>query len=181
MAGCAKAPRGGADGAVRVSPTVNPERGQEVRARRAAAGASIDPDDWRKADEPEDAGNKEGAPPATAATDAQAASADDASVPDPKLVARAATEASLDRALGKHSEALRRCYVAAGATGGASTIRLRVHRTGYVVSSKVDVGDEKVRRCITGVLSRVRVSDMKTDSIEVERTLRFTRQQRGAK
>ena len=136
--------------------------------------APLDEDDWR--DEDGDAG-----PSASTATETPAGSSDDASVEDPALVARAATEAALDRALQGQSDALRRCYVAAGASGGASTIRLRVHRTGYVVSSSVDVADERVRRCVTGVLSRVRVSDMKTDSIEVERTLRFTREQREAK
>lgn len=92
-----------------------------------------------------------------------------------KRLAREATLKSVDGALRGASASMKRCYDQSKAKAGSATLSFRVHRSGYVMSPSVSGVDPKVRSCIEGVLKRLRVSGVKTPSLNVTRTLRFRR------
>lgn len=87
--------------------------------------------------------------------------------------ARAATEKAVNDALGTVLPRLRGCLAKAEGSSGAASVKLRVHRQGYVLDSTVDGVDYEARSCIRGVLGSLRVSGVQTDTVTVERRFDF--------
>jgi hypothetical protein len=92
-----------------------------------------------------------------------------------KRLAREATLRSVDGALRGASAAMKGCYDRGRAKAGSATLSFRVHRSGYVISPAVSGVGPQVKSCIEGILKRLRVSGVKTSSLNVTRTLRFRR------
>lgn len=82
-----------------------------------------------------------------------------------------AVEASVNGVLDK----VKGCFQQHNAAPGQRTLKVRVHRSGRVLSSNVSGVSGEVNRCIEGVLSQLHVSGMQTDTIDVERKLNYTK------
>lgn len=66
------------------------------------------------------------------------------------------------------------CFDAQSMTAGSYTLQVRVHRSGRVLSSGVSGAGLEVNRCVEKALSGLRVSGLKTDTIDVEREIKYT-------
>ncbi|MCC6749558.1 MAG: hypothetical protein IT371_17975 [Deltaproteobacteria bacterium] len=87
---------------------------------------------------------------------------------------RAETERSVSAALNGAQPKLKDCYDRSGATtSGAATVRLRVHRSGYVMDADAEGLSDGARSCVTNVLRGLHVPGVQTDSLTVQRTFHF--------
>lgn len=87
--------------------------------------------------------------------------------------AQAATEKAVNATLGAALPQMKPCFDKFGAPSGSVSISVRVHRSGYVTSSSATGVNADVSNCLDGVLRKLRVSDVQTDSITVTRTFKF--------
>lgn len=81
------------------------------------------------------------------------------------------TENAINAALQGLMPQIRACYSAE--VTGETTLSIRVHRLGYVLNSKLKGSSTSTSTCVQKVLSKMRVTDVKTDTLTVERTFRF--------
>ncbi|MCK5799031.1 MAG: hypothetical protein KAI47_17685 [Deltaproteobacteria bacterium] len=131
-------------------------------------------DDEKKSTQADKRGASKGVTPSSAASEKKGEPQETAEEKKKRLD-REATLHSVDNALRGVTASIKRCYDQSEAKAGNATLRFRVHRSGYVMSPSVSGVSGKVKVCIEQVLSRLRVSGVKTSSLNVTRTLRFKR------
>ena len=88
--------------------------------------------------------------------------------------ARAETEKAVNTTLSAALPRMKPCFDRHGAASGDVVVRVRVHRSGYVMSSSVSGVSGEVQSCLDGVLRSLKVSNVQTDSISVERVFKFS-------
>jgi len=88
---------------------------------------------------------------------------------------RADTEDAVQRAVSGAIGGVQRCFERNGVAAGDRELSVRVHRSGRVLSASVEGVASPVNQCVEQALSSLRVSGMKTDTLDVTRTIRFTR------
>jgi len=151
-----------------VSPRANPDRASRAReVPRLPAGSSDD--DWRS----------EGSSPDSGASqpNGSAAGAGDAGEDvDPRAEAQRETIRAFDQALQRMTGKLKSCYERTPGAAGEAKLRLRLHRSGYLISPGVSGVPNAVRSCLQDILKGMRVSGVKTDeTITIERSLRISK------
>jgi len=88
---------------------------------------------------------------------------------------RADTEVAVQRSVTTAIPRMVQCFDRSKVEPGKRTLRVRVHRSGRVLSASVDGVDDTVNRCVEQALGSLRVSGVKTDTIDVQRTVNYTR------
>jgi hypothetical protein len=146
--------------------------------RGSAPGAAVNrvvSKETRWALGPEDAGPKPkpavGKPAVSAKTLAVSTDADIAKFKADK--AQAETEKAVNATLGAALPQMKPCFDKFGAPTGSVSISVRVHRSGYVNSSSTTGVNADVSTCLDGVLRKLKVTGVQTDSITVTRTFKF--------
>ncbi|MBK8480488.1 MAG: hypothetical protein IPL40_04865 [Proteobacteria bacterium] len=76
------------------------------------------------------------------------------------------------------TERLTACFGPGRSVKAEAKLRLRVHRSGYVMEPEVAGADDALRACLVGVVSGLRVTQPLSDSVTLERTLRVQRRRR---
>lgn len=94
----------------------------------------------------------------------------------PAVLARRAVEDEVDRLLQGATDRLVRCFEGRSGRSTEAKLRLRVHRSGYVLEPEVDGADQATRACLAGVVEGLRVTQPLGDSLALERTLRLRRE-----
>lgn len=88
---------------------------------------------------------------------------------------RAESEKAVTGAVNGAISGVKACFDAAkGVTAGSYTLQVRVHRSGRVLSSGVSGVDPEVNRCVEKALGGLRVSGLKTETIDVQREIKYT-------
>lgn len=174
--GCRRRNERGDKDTVRVSPVRAGAQHSSAVAppTRPAVGRSRKPD-WRTATDASAA-----RPDAAVAAQGSGSVAVDAGQDAESAEARALrqTEDAVSSALEGAAGRMKRCYDQARTHSASTTIKLRLHRSGYVMSSIVEGADPVVRKCLSAVFDQLRVRGVQQDSITVERTLRLESQAR---
>jgi hypothetical protein len=127
---------------------------------------------------PEDAGPKDAGPKPVASKPAGSAKtvavSTDADIAKFKAdKAQAETEKAVNATLGAALPQLKPCFDKYGAPSGDVSISVRVHRSGYVNSSSATGVNADVSTCLDGILRKLKVNGVQTDSITVTRTFKF--------
>lgn len=170
---CRKAAVSAADSGVQVSPRANPAVATVgARATPAPAGrvGRVDDDDAAAGVLPDRGSATEQQPPAGTSPAADAAIDEEAIAAE----ARRRTEQAVDRSLRAAFGTLQRCYQVTHVPGRRTVLRFRLHRSGYIVNPEVSTGNEQLDACLEGVLDKLRVATVETDSMTIERTIEFT-------
>ncbi len=159
-------------------PGVDPAGGQAAAPARVRAPRNEkdwrEDDDEKKLTQADKHGASKGVTPDDAASEKKGEPQETAEEKKKRLD-RETTLHSVDNVLRGATALIKRCYDQGGAKAGSATLHFRVHRSGYVMSPSVSGVSENVKVCIEQVLSRLRVSGVKTSSLNVTRTLRFKR------
>lgn len=71
--------------------------------------------------------------------------------------------------------AVKACMDRQSLPAGDYGFRVRVHRSGRVLSASIPGVNADTDRCIQDALGGLQISGMKTDTIDVQRTIRLTR------
>lgn len=140
-------------------------------------GAASDSDDWSvEGDDPMvPARDRDGAVgDAAAAARPDGGKGSDRGLP-PQVLARRALNDEVDRLLHGVTERLTACFGPGRASQSEAKLRLRVHRSGYVMEPEVAGANDAVRACLVGVVSGLRVTQPLGESVTLERTLRVQR------
>ena len=181
--GCKQRQQQSEDRGQQDSPSISPRANPGAPPPSGEQGSKVAPSasDWRNPDAGVGLRNKPLPVGKAASPAADAASGDGSGPEDPEQAkqralaeAKKKAEKAVDQALGQVQGSLKACYEKAGIREPRSTsIRFRVHRSGYLMTPDVDEANSAVKTCITAALGRVRVSNLKADSFTVSRTLRF--------
>ncbi|MBW2732185.1 MAG: hypothetical protein JRH20_07305 [Deltaproteobacteria bacterium] len=146
----------------------NTEEGVEEKVSNTGTGS-----DWRRADEV--VAKKKAAEPSPPEVAPLAAKEEGPSEADKR---RKALERRVDGTLASRMGALKSCFEAGGEEAGKVSIRFRLHRSGYVMSSTVSGVGVKSAGCARGVLDKMKISGNNVGTIEIVRTLKFEPQTR---
>ena len=87
---------------------------------------------------------------------------------------RADSEKAVVGAVNGAISGVKSCFDARSMTAGSYTLQVRVHRSGRVLSSGVSGASSEVNRCVEKALSGLRVSGLKTDTIDVQREIKYS-------
>lgn len=179
LAGCrSRAPAAAADRpGAQMSPQGNAAGGSRAALRPAPeeVPSAADEPSW-----PTDEAPAVGPPDGAVGDGGAAAAGLDGRVPvdggvSPQLLARRAVDDEVDRLLHGLTDRLLGCFGRQAGPRAEARLRIRVHRSGYVMAPEVSGADDAVRACLAGVVSGLRVTQPLADSVTLERTLRTQR------